>query len=98
MYLLQNPDLSVFHAVNGYCGNWLLDHIGACRRRNQLLNGGLMLAAYWWFWLADAEPRCQANRQRSGSPGTARGSVREAIAFVAWRAVPVHGSRRCTRR
>lgn len=64
MHLLQHLDLVLFHTVNDYCGNWLLDHIVAYSQRNQLLNGGLMLAAYWWFWFGGTAPHRRASRRR----------------------------------
>lgn len=62
--MLTGLDLHLFHMVNYWCGNWTLDRIVAYEQRNQLANGGLMLAAYWWFWFAGTEPRRAANRRR----------------------------------
>lgn len=62
--MIQHFDLFLFHLVNGWCGNWALDRIVAYEERNQLLKGGLLLAAYCWFWFTPAEPRRVANRRQ----------------------------------
>lgn len=62
--MITGVDLHLFHLVNHWCGNWAVDRIVAYEQRNQLLNGGVMLAAYWWFWFAGPEPRRRVCRQR----------------------------------
>jgi len=62
--MIQHLDLLLFHLVNSWCGHWALDRIVGYEERNQLLKGGLMLTAYWWFWFAGSGPRRDANRQR----------------------------------
>ena len=56
-------DLAVFHAVNGLCGNWLLDRIAAYEENNYFFKGGIFLALYWWFWFAPEQDRRLRNRQ-----------------------------------
>jgi membrane-associated phospholipid phosphatase len=55
-------DLAVFHAVNGLCGNWLLDRIAAYEENNYFFKGGIFLALYWWFWFAASPERRRQNR------------------------------------
>jgi undecaprenyl-diphosphatase len=56
-------DLAVFHAVNGLCGNWLLDRMAAYEENNYFFKGGIFLALYWWFWFAPGRERRLRNRQ-----------------------------------
>jgi undecaprenyl-diphosphatase len=53
----------MFHIVNGWCGNWWLDRIAAFEERNYLFKGGLLVAAFCWFWFAADERRRAANRR-----------------------------------
>lgn len=62
--MIGGLDLYLFHIVNHWCGSWALDRVVAYEQRNQLLNGGIMLAGYWWFWFAGKEPLRRSNRQR----------------------------------
>ncbi len=49
-------DLSMFHAINAYCGwNWTLDHILGSLQGNSLIGGGLYLATFWVLWFQPAE-------------------------------------------
>jgi len=59
----MNLDLAVLHAVNGFCGNSILDRIAAYEESNFFFKGGLYLAAYWWFWFTPDQNRRQANRR-----------------------------------
>lgn len=61
--MLHHWDLVLFHAVNGSCGNWALDRIVFYEQGNQLLEGGVILTCYWWFWFARPEGRRQDNRR-----------------------------------
>ena len=56
-------DLAVFHAVNGLCGNWLLDRIAAYEENNFFFKGAVFLTLYWWFWFAPEQDRRLRNRQ-----------------------------------
>lgn len=56
-------ELAIFHAVNGFCGNWLLDRIAAYEENNYFFKGGVFLTLYWWFWFAPEHNRRQENRQ-----------------------------------
>jgi len=59
----MNLDLAVLHAVNGFCGNWLLDRLAAYEESDFLFKGGLFLTAYWWLWFTPEPDRRQANRR-----------------------------------
>ena len=59
----MNLDLAVLHAVNGFCGNWLLDRIADFEESSFLFKGGLFLTAYWWLWFTPEPDRRQANRR-----------------------------------
>jgi membrane-associated phospholipid phosphatase len=56
--VMGSLDLYLFHAVNGFCGNWALDRIAAFEEGSNLFKGGILMAAYWWFWFSpDADRR-----------------------------------------
>ncbi len=60
MNYLLDLDRSIFHAINGYCGwNWALDHILGHIQGDNLLRGGIALAAFWALWLRPAEDEVQ---------------------------------------
>jgi membrane-associated phospholipid phosphatase len=59
----MNLDLAIFHAVNSFCGNWVLDRISMYEESNFFFKGGIFLAAYWWFWFVPEPDRRQANRR-----------------------------------
>ncbi|HEX4270443.1 MAG TPA: phosphatase PAP2 family protein [Rhizomicrobium sp.] len=48
--MLQQYDLYLFHLVNRWCGHWFLDSIVNVEEGLFLVNGGVMMAAYWWLW------------------------------------------------
>src|SRR3954464_7579664 len=53
-------DLNIFHLVNGWSGNWVLDRIANFEEGTSLLRGGLPVIACWWFWFsADGEHQNQ---------------------------------------
>ena len=62
--MLQQFDLFLFHAVNSFCGNWLLDRIAKFEEWDQLTKGCAILAIYWWFWFAGPEKQREANRRQ----------------------------------
>jgi undecaprenyl-diphosphatase len=61
--MLEAIDLSLFHLVNDWCGNWALDRVAAFEQGNKFFKGGLMMIAYCWFWFARDEERRAANRR-----------------------------------
>src|SRR6185437_3212186 len=62
--MLHLLDLSLFHMVNQWCGNWALDRIVVYEESNHLFKGGIILAAFWWFWFAASGPRQDAARRQ----------------------------------
>jgi undecaprenyl-diphosphatase len=47
-------DLNLFHVINGWAGNWLIDRVVKCEESLDLLKGGALLALYWLFWFRRA--------------------------------------------
>jgi membrane-associated phospholipid phosphatase len=47
---IRSVDVSVFHFLNGYAGNWLLDRFASFEENNNLFKGGLFLAMYVYLW------------------------------------------------
>ena len=64
---LAELDLTVFHVINGWAGNWLLDGVVKLEEENDLIKGGLFFAAFWFLWWR---------------PGPDRNQRREVIAAV----------------
>ena len=62
--MLQQFDLFLFHAVNSWCGNWLLDRMAKFEEWDQLTKGVAILTIYWWFWFAGPEKRRETNRRQ----------------------------------
>jgi undecaprenyl-diphosphatase len=42
--------LWLFHAINGWSGNWALDWVALFAERNNLMKGAVVMAAYWGLW------------------------------------------------
>jgi len=62
MNWLADIDLSLFHAINDYCGrSWALDHFLGSLQGNNLISGGLYLASFWALWLQPTDG--QARRE-----------------------------------
>jgi undecaprenyl-diphosphatase len=61
--MLQHFDFLLFHAVNSWCGNWLLDRMAKFEEWDQLTKGAAILSVYWWYWFAGPENRREANRR-----------------------------------
>lgn len=60
---MHRLDLSVFHLINAWSGNWALDRIVGFEEASSLFRGGLLLIPYWWFWFAgDGERRARRRR------------------------------------
>ena len=60
MEYLLDLDSSIFQAINGFCGRyWALDHILGHIQGDNLLRGGIALAAFWALWLLPAEDQVQ---------------------------------------
>ena len=56
-------DLALLHAVNGWAGNFALDHLVKQVEENPLLRGALFLTAFWGMWFHRA-PKTSARRER----------------------------------
>ena len=51
MISLADIDLSIFHAINDYCGrSWTLDHFFGALQGNNLIGGALYMATFWALW------------------------------------------------
>ena len=61
---VQDFDIFLFHSVNAWCGNRVLDHLVNYEEQHDLLKGGIFLAVYWWFWFAPSGERWNTNRRR----------------------------------
>lgn len=79
---MHQLDLSLFQAVNAWCGNWTLDRIVLFEETHNFYKGGLFMIAYWWFWF---DPRTeQRDTNRSIIVAAIAGSV---LALVVNRAM-----------
>jgi hypothetical protein len=52
---LKRLDLSLFHVINGWCGTSVLDYAAWFAQGNNFFKGGIVMAAYWWFWFTPGE-------------------------------------------
>ena len=43
-------DIGVFHFLNGFAGNGVLDRLVSGEESINLIKGGVFLAIYWFFW------------------------------------------------
>jgi undecaprenyl-diphosphatase len=63
-HALNDLNLAIFHFFNHWAGGWATDRLVRFTQQDQLFRGGIMLAAYWWFWFAGSGERRTANRQK----------------------------------
>ena len=61
--MIEKFDLYLFHAINGWCGHWFLDNLVNVEERLYLINGTIVLFAYWWLWFEGGETRRAAQRR-----------------------------------
>jgi membrane-associated phospholipid phosphatase len=47
---IHSLDLSVYLFLNGFAGNWLVDHLASFEESDKLFKGGLFLAVYVYVW------------------------------------------------
>ena len=47
---IQTADVAIYHVLNSFTGNKLLDTIVAHQESNALFKGCAFLGAYWYFW------------------------------------------------
>ena len=59
---LMAMDLTIFHAINGYAGNYVLDRLAANIESNHLIKGGIIVILLWYYWFA-ADDRQSERRQ-----------------------------------
>jgi undecaprenyl-diphosphatase len=60
---MHQLDISLFHFVNAWSGNWTLDRVVHFEERHDFYKGGLFMIAYWWFWFAPSLERRAVNRR-----------------------------------
>lgn len=49
---LNTFDLTILHWINGYAGNFALDHLVKQAEENPLFRGALFMTAFWGLWFA----------------------------------------------
>ncbi len=52
-HLIDRLDVVIFHLLNGFAGNFLLDHLISYEESTNLLKGGLFLTVYSYFWFSE---------------------------------------------
>ena len=62
LHAIRGADLGVYHFLNGYAGQQLINRLAAFEEENNLLKGGLFLAAYACLWFHRGPDR--ENRRR----------------------------------
>ncbi len=50
LQIIRNGDVALYHFLNGFAGNPLLDKFASFEENNNLLTGGLFLGIYWYLW------------------------------------------------
>jgi membrane-associated phospholipid phosphatase len=50
LQLIRNVDIIIYHFLNGFAGNRLLNYFASFEENDRLLKGGLFLALYWYLW------------------------------------------------
>ena len=63
LHAISSIDMGVYHFLNRYAGNWLLDRLVSHEESNNLFKGGLFLATYVYLWFRvgpDQEERRKA--------------------------------------
>jgi membrane-associated phospholipid phosphatase len=63
LHQIRSVDLIVYHFLNGYAGQWLLDRLASFEEHNNLFKGGLFLAAYAFLWFRGGADREQRRRR-----------------------------------
>jgi membrane-associated phospholipid phosphatase len=63
LQLINSADVSIYHYLSGFAGNWSLDRFVSFQEGNTLLKSALFLTMYWYFWFRpgpDQEKRRRA--------------------------------------
>lgn len=55
--LVKIIDLSIYQFLNRFAGNWFIDRFVNFQDSEQILKGGIVLAAYWWLWFLRGSDR-----------------------------------------
>src|SRR5580704_16132106 len=50
LQLIRNVDIGIYHFLNGFAGNPLLNYFVSFEENDKLFKGGLFLALYWGLW------------------------------------------------
>ena len=58
---IQKVDEVIYHFLNGFAGHSWLDYFANFEENDNLLKGGIFLAAYWYFWF---RPGAEQERRR----------------------------------
>lgn len=58
----MNWDLTIFHAINGFAGNHVLDRLTMNVEWNHLVKGGVLAILFWYYWF-QADKEQEARRQ-----------------------------------
>jgi undecaprenyl-diphosphatase len=61
--IVQGFDLGTYHFLSRFAGNWFLDRLVYFQESEEILKGGLILAAYWWLWFRGGSDR--ENRRKT---------------------------------
>jgi undecaprenyl-diphosphatase len=77
LQLIRNVDISVYHFLNGFAGNPILNYLANFEERDKLFKGGLFLALYWRVWFCAGPDR---DRRRKAIIAILAGSVFAVIA------------------
>jgi len=62
LQVVHGLDFGAYQFLNGFAGNWFLDHLAGFEERNNLLKGGLFLAMYASLWFRP-DPRQEERRR-----------------------------------
>jgi membrane-associated phospholipid phosphatase len=60
--MFDELDRILFLAINQYAGDWTLDRIVGYEEGNNFFKGGLMVAAFCYFWFAESPERAARRR------------------------------------
>jgi hypothetical protein len=60
---IQNTDIGIYRFLSGFAGNWIFDRLASQEESNNILKGGIFIAAYWFLWFR-SDPD-QESRRRS---------------------------------
>jgi membrane-associated phospholipid phosphatase len=55
--IVQGFDLRIYHFLGRFAGNWFIDRFVYFQESEEILKGGLSLAAYWWVWFRGGSDR-----------------------------------------